>query len=274
MIVPLLLALSAAAAKPAATAVAPVAEPQVQLSDIDQAIRVGRLEQAQIMVGRALATGQKGAHVDLILADLAYALGKNEEALLRYQALLAIAPDDGALAERAGISALKAGQVEVAVGLLDRSTKSPNASCRAWNARGVAADFLHDWATADRDYERAAILAPQEADIVNNQGWSRLLRGDWNGAVGFFEQAAARDPKSPRIANNLELARAALSVDLPKRRPGEEDKDWAARLNDAGVAAQLMGNKARAVAAFSQALEARGVWYDRAANNLKAANSK
>ena len=141
MIVPLLLALSAAAAKPAATAVAPVAEPQVQLSDIDQAIRVGRLEQAQIMVGRALATGQKGAHVDLILADLAYALGKNEEALLRYQALLAIAPDDGALAERAGISALKAGQVEVAVGLLDRSTKSPNASWRAWNARGVAADF-------------------------------------------------------------------------------------------------------------------------------------
>ena len=53
-----------------------------------------------------------------------------------------------------------------------------------------------------------------------------------------------------------------------------EDQDWATRLNDAGVAAQIMGNRARAVAAFSQALEARGNWYDRAANNLKAANSK
>ena len=274
MIIPLLLALSAASAKPAAIPPAPVAEPLVELSDIDQAIRAGRLEQAQMMVGRAIARGQRGAHVDLILADLAYAQGKYDEALLRYQALLTVAPDDAVLAERAGMSALKAGKVDQAIDLLNRSTKWPGASWRAWNARGVAADYKRDWATADAAYVKAASLAPDEVEVVNNQGWSLLLRGDWNKAVGFFERAAARDPKSTRIANNLELARAALSTDLPRRRPGEEDKDWAARLNDAGVAAQIMGNKARAIAAFSQALEARGSWYDRAANNLKAANSK
>src|SRR5689334_17157833 len=271
MIAPFLLALSAAAAKPAATPAAPVAEPQVELSDVDQAIRAGRLEQAQIMVGRAMAAGQKGAHVDQILADLAYAQGKNEEALARYQALLAIAPDDSRLAERAGISALKAGKIDIAVGLLDRSTKSPTASWRAWNARGAAADYQHDWATADAGYAKAANLAPDEADILNNMGWSQLLRGDWNKAAALFEQAAARDPKSARITDNLELARAALSTDLPRRRAGEDDADWASRLNDAGVAAQIRGDKARAIAAFSQALEARGTWYDRAANNLKAA---
>jgi hypothetical protein len=92
--------------------------------------------------------------------------------------------------------------------------------------------------------------------------------------VGLFEKAAPRDPKSSRIANNLELARAALASDLPKRRPGEDDRAWAARLNDAGVAALLLGDKQRAVAAFAQALEASGSWYDRAANNLKAANSR
>ena len=102
----------------------------------------------------------------------------------------------------------------------------------------------------------------------------QLLRGDWSRAAVLFEQAAIRDPHSARINDNLELARAALASDLPKRRQGEDDKDWAARLNDAGVAAQIMGNKARAIAAFSQALEARSTWYERAANNLKAANSK
>ena len=274
MIVPLLLALSAAAAKPAATQPAPVAEPLVELSDIDQAIRANRVEQAQIMVRRAMASGQKGAHLGLILADLAYAQDKSDEALARYEALLAIAPDDSRLAERAGISALKAGKIDVAVGLLNRSTKSPDASWRAWNARGAAADYQHDWITADAAYAKAASIAPDEADIINNQGWSQLLRGDWSRAAVLFEQAAIRDPHSARINDNLELARAALASDLPKRRQGEDDKDWAARLNDAGVAAQIMGNKARAIAAFSQALEARSTWYERAANNLKAANSK
>ena len=86
----------------------------------------------------------------------------------------------------------------------------------------------------------------------------------------MFEKAAAIDGKSSRVVNNLELARAALASDLPKRRAGESDRDWAARLNDAGVAAEMLGQKKRAVAAFTQALDASPIWYDRASNNLKA----
>jgi hypothetical protein len=41
-------------------------------------------------------------------------------------------------------------------------------------------------------------------------------------------------------------------------------------LNDAGVAAEMLGQKKRAVAAFTQALDASPIWYDRASNNLKA----
>jgi Flp pilus assembly protein TadD len=267
MIAPILLALDVAAASPTVL-------PPPAMSDIEQAIRVGRLEQAQLMVGRAMAAGVKGAQVDLVLADLAFAEGKNDEAMVRYQQLLAIAPDDPMLAERAGISALRLGNVAVGAVLIERATKLPNASWHAWNARGVVADMQRDWPQADKAYAKATELAPNEAEVINNQGWSQLLRGDWTKAVGLFEKAAALDPKSTRIANNLELARAALASDLPRRRPGEGDRAWAARLNDAGVAALLLGNKQRAIAAFAQALEASGNWYDRAANNLKAANSQ
>ena len=49
---------------------------------------------------------------------------------------------------------------------------------------------------------------------------------------------------------------------------GESDADWAARLNDAGVIAKVQGNNKKAVAAFTQAIEARSQYYARAANNL------
>ena len=97
-----------------------------------------------------------------------------------------------------------------------------------------------------------------------------LLRGNWAAAVPLLEKAASLDPKSVRIANNLQLARTAVAADLPKREQGEGDRDWAVRLNDAGVAAELMGDRKRAIAAFTQAMDASPVWFDRASNNLAA----
>ena len=178
------------------------------------------------------------------------------------------------MAERAGISALKLGYVATAATFVDRAVKSARPSWRAWNARGVVADLQQDWPAADAAYDKAAKLSPNEAEIVNNEGWSQVLRGNWSRAVGLFEKAAALDPNSTRITNNLELARSALTGDLPERRTGETDRAWAARLNDAGMAAQLMGDRQRAVAAFTQALEASGIWYARAANNLQAASGR
>jgi tetratricopeptide (TPR) repeat protein len=94
------------------------------------------------------------------------------------------------------------------------------------------------------------------------------MRGGWQEALPLLEKAAALDPKARRIADNLELARAALAENLPRRRAGESDSDWAARLNDAGVLAVAGGQRQRAIAAFSQAIEANSQWFERAANNL------
>jgi len=250
------------------------AAPLPSLGDIEHAIDAGRLEQAKLMVARAVAAGMSGPQINRILADLAFASDKYDEALIRYRQLLAVQPNDSWLAERAGLAALKQGDVATAAPLIDRATKGPKASWRAWSARGVIADLRQDWPAADAAFARAADLAPNQADIVNNQGWSRLLRGDWKSAVGLFDRAAQLDPRSTRIANNLELARAAMAGDLPERKANENDRAWAARLNDAGVAAQAMGDRQRAVAAFTQALEASGTWYARAANNLQAAGGR
>lgn len=245
-----------------------------RLAEIEHAINMGRFGQARAMISAAIAAGSSGAAVDRLLADLAFASGNSAEALARYKVLVGLRPADALIAERAAICAIRMGEISLAKGLADHAASLPDASWRAWNARGTVADMLRDFDTADASYLRALELAPDQPEILNNLGWSRLLRGDWAGALAPLEKAAMRLPKAERVANNLELARAGIAADLPQRRPGESNVLWATRLNDAGVVAQIKGDRARAVAAFAQAIEARESWYERAANNLSAAAGK
>jgi Flp pilus assembly protein TadD len=273
MILELLAAGAAAAAQPVPAAPADPAPVVQPLSEAAHAIDAGRLDQARIMVSNAIKAGVRGKELDRVVADLAFASGDYHAALPAYRALLVGNAADRLLYEKAGLAALRVGKLDQAAPLLERATAFPQASWRAWNWRGVAADFHRDWTTADLAYERAEALAPERAEILNNLGWSLLARGRWIEAAQKLERAAALDPRSKRIAQNLELARAAMTDELPQRRSGESDGDWAARLNDAGVIARVQGNNKKAVAAFARAIEARSQYYARAANNLALAQA-
>ncbi|MEO6581715.1 MAG: tetratricopeptide repeat protein [Sphingomicrobium sp.] len=257
----------------AAAVAAAVSAPTVPLSEAAHAMQAGRVDQARIMIGDAVKAGAKGEAVDRLLADLAFESRDFQTALIRYGALLGTNSGDLGLAERAGISALRTGDLARAAILLERTTRSPTATWRAWNARGVAADLRRDWDVANLSYAKALALNPDRPETVNNLGWSLLLRGHWTEAAEQLERAAALAPKDQRIADNLDLARTAAGQDLPQRRSGESDRDWAARLNDAGVMARVQGDQKRAIAAFAQAIEARSQWFDRAANNLAISQS-
>ena len=269
----LTLALTEPAPPPAAPVQPAETETQISLAEAGRAIAAGRLDQARRILGIALAAGVKGEPVDRLLADLAYASGDYHQAMQLYASLLATHPNEVLLLERAGIAALRLRRTEEATSLLDRATRQPSAGWRAWNARGVAADREGRWGEADAAYVRALELDPSHAEIHNNMGWSLMLRGLWSDALASFERAAAADPKLPRLMNNIELARAALSAELPYRLAGESDEAYAARLNDAGVVAASAGQGDKAKAAFAQAIEVRSRWYAKAAENLAALGS-
>lgn len=273
MISALVLALALAEPAPAGPSAPPEQlqpQSQVSLAEAGRAIAAGRLDQAQAILGMAIAAGVKGEPVDRLLADLYFARGDDAQALPVYKNLLAAHPNEALLLERGGIAALRLGRVAEATVLLDRATRQADAGWRAWNGRGAAADWQGRWDEADAAYTRAAELDPTRAEVVNNLGWSLMLRGSWGEALAAFERAAAINPHLPRLANNLELARAAAAADLPQRRTGEGDEAFAARLNDAGVVAAASGQQKRAEAAFAQAIEVRSRWYARAADNLAA----
>lgn len=238
------------------------------LSEIANAIDANRLVQARRMLADALAAGCSGPELDRLFAHVAFADQRWTEAQSRYLRLIENAPDDTQSVERAGIATIMLGDTKRGRELIQRAISSGRGTWQAWNALGVLSDLEGDWNGADAAYATAQELSPNEPKVLNNHGWSLILRGEWESAVRVLERAATLEPGSRRIANNLELARAALDADLPKRRDGESSSDFAARLNDAGVAAEKSGDRARAIAAFTRALAVSDSWYARAANNL------
>ena len=75
----------------------------------------------------------------------------------------------------------------------------------AWLGLAAAYDRLKRFDLADRAYTQAVRLIGPTPDIMNNQGFSYLLRGDYGRARAMLLAAQAKDPKSPYIANNIRL---------------------------------------------------------------------
>ena len=77
----------------------------------------------------------------------------------------------------------------------------------AWLGLAASYDRLKRFDLADRAYEEAIGLVGQTPEILNNQGFSYLLRGDHRRARALFVAAQARDPRNPYIKNNLAAGR-------------------------------------------------------------------
>jgi Flp pilus assembly protein TadD len=68
---------------------------------------------------------------------------------------------------------------------------------------------LRRWDLADRAYDQALKIAGPTPEILNNQGYSMMLRGDYRRARAILLQAQAADPANPYIRNNLDLLEAS-----------------------------------------------------------------
>jgi len=76
-----------------------------------------------------------------------------------------------------------------------------------WLGLSASYDQLGRFELADRAYTSATKLLGEDLRLLNNRGYSYLLRGDVARAAGMFERALAMDPGNEVIANNLKLLR-------------------------------------------------------------------
>lgn len=75
----------------------------------------------------------------------------------------------------------------------------------AWIGLAAAYDDLKRFDLADRAYAQAIKLQGETFDIVNNQGYSYLLRGDRTRALSRLRRAAEMQPDNSVVLNNLRL---------------------------------------------------------------------
>ena len=86
----------------------------------------------------------------------------------------------------------------------DAVEKSPK-DLTAWVGLAASYDRIRRFDLADQAYAHAIRLGGETVQILNDQGYSYMLRGNLSAARRKFEKAYSLDPGNPVIANNLEL---------------------------------------------------------------------
>ncbi len=74
-----------------------------------------------------------------------------------------------------------------------------------WLGLAASYDRLRRFDLADRAYAQAIGIVGPTAEILNNQGYSYMLRGDYKRAREKLDAALRRDPGNKYVQNNLQL---------------------------------------------------------------------
>jgi Flp pilus assembly protein TadD len=75
----------------------------------------------------------------------------------------------------------------------------------AWIGLAGSYDRTGRFDLADRAYREAIKLQGETTQILNNYGYSLMLRGNLNAAREKFKEAFEREPDNPTVQNNINL---------------------------------------------------------------------
>ena len=75
----------------------------------------------------------------------------------------------------------------------------------AWLGLAASYDRLRRFDLADRAYAQAIGILGPTVEILNNQGYSYMLRGDYKRAHATLAAALRKDPNNKYVQNNLRL---------------------------------------------------------------------
>ena len=122
----------------------------------------------------------------------------------------------GLRGERVGLSLAKrhfrAGNYALAEQEFRRAAEAAPRDVGAWLGLAASSDRLKRFEAADRAYGQAVRLAGATPEILNNQGYSYMLRGDFKRAHRALLAARTLDPKNPHVQANLELLQGSAHL--------------------------------------------------------------
>jgi len=99
----------------------------------------------------------------------------------------------------------RAGNFGLAERYFRRAAETHPREAEAWVGLAAAYDRLRRFDFADRAYDQVVAIVGPTPEVLNNRGYSYMLRGDYRRARTTLLAAAAKDPRNPYIRNNLDL---------------------------------------------------------------------
>jgi Flp pilus assembly protein TadD len=238
------------------------------VADIQRAIDEKRFLDANAMIDMAVLAGSKDPRLGLLLAKSDLGRGRYDQALGEFRTAQGSPATRGPAMEGEGLSLALSGRQVEALPLLKKTVAEFPQSWRAWNALGGAYDDQGKWAEADDAYTHALAASDAPAIVLNNRGYSYLLRNRLDEATADFVEALRQRPDLEVARTNLRLA-IAMKGEYTRATAGAQKDTEAAMLNNAGFAALVRGDYTQAEVLLQQAMARKGEYYELAAANLQ-----
>lgn len=99
----------------------------------------------------------------------------------------------------------RAGKFDVAARFFSHAVERNPRDGEAWLGLAASYDRLGQFELADSAYAQAVVIEGPTAEVLNNQGYSYLLRGDLKNARAKLLAAQRKEPGNKYVQNNLAL---------------------------------------------------------------------
>jgi Flp pilus assembly protein TadD len=109
-----------------------------------------------------------------------------------------------------GKKLFRAGAYGLAERSFRRAVERQPRDFEAWLGLAASYDRLKRFDLADRAYDQASKIDGPTVELLNNRGYSYMLRGDYKRARATLARARAKDPTNPFVKNNIKLLEKSI----------------------------------------------------------------
>ena len=238
---------------------------------VRQALDEKRYVDAADLFEKAEIAKISSPHLIDLDGELLLARGQYSDALVMFRGASADPAEKAEALEGEGLALSMLGKSDDALADLKQATTLDKSLWRAWNGLGREYDIRHDWKLSVAAYKEAlACPGAETAIILNNRGYSHMLQHQPELAKTDFVAALDKDPALAAARTNLRIA-MAMDGHYDRAAVIGVGDDKAAVLNNVGLAAAIRGDYPEAEKLLNQAIQAKGAYYERAADNLQLA---
>ncbi len=166
---------------------------------------------------------------------------------------------------------IRAGKWDRAEAVLDGIPPTVE-SYQRYRLEAMIADSNEEWEKADSFYETAAGMTTNPSGVLNNWGYSKLTRGDYDAAEDLFREALSYAPDLFTAKNNLVLARGAQrKYQMPVIEMSQEER--AQLLYTLALSAIKQGDVAIGKGLLEDAIDTHPQHFEAASRSLRALES-